>query len=148
MSHHSPIDYDRTFRIGRARFCVRCCGVTLGAALVIISSLMFNHQSRIGLVVLFCILTPLPAAVDFVCNELKYYNSNNCLRFITGLLLGIPPGISVFYLVKGDFAIPILTFIWYFFLEMIIAYIFKRRDYIEEYIRKYSSAVNLNSSEK
>lgn len=148
LSHHAPVDYNRTFRILGVRFCTRCAGTLLGAVLAFLLFHYFENELSVWLMTLMCLTLPLPAAADFACNELKFFSSNNFLRLLTGILLGIPLGISLDKLAEGSLLIPLFTFSWYILIECIIVLLFRKLNHHEEYIGKYTNAVYRNAENR
>jgi len=82
----------------------------------------------------------MPAVFDFLANELKRFNSNNILRFITGILLGIPVGLSL-HLLSRSIYFMVLLILWYAVIELFAALVMHAKGHLGDYIKKYSAAV-------
>jgi hypothetical protein len=90
---------------------------------------------------IIAIIFPLTAVIDFLGNELKWFKSNNFFRFLTGLLLGVPLGISI-YLLKESVKYLTIVVIWYLLLEIFVAICLKYKNHLDNYIIKYIDSVH------
>ena len=79
--------------------CARCSGYILGLFLIIqsVNILGFNiEQIHPSFVFSLSILFALPLIIDWVTQSWKLRESNNSIRLLTGLLMGISTGIFSF----------------------------------------------------
>lgn len=95
LCHRLP---DRTFKIGKYHFpmCTRCTGLYIGAFFYF-TFVYFNYVQYNLFFILFGMLIMFPILIDGLTQFLGYRESNNILRFSTGLIASIGLGI----LVKG-----------------------------------------------
>ena len=88
---------DRCFKInGRAmQICSRCLGIYLGLAIGLFIPFIFWSILLIDVKIMFMILifALIPMALDGFTQLIGLRNSNNNLRFITGLLSGLILGL-------------------------------------------------------
>jgi len=140
ISHHAPIDYDRTLKFFNIRVCARCSGVFIGliTILLIFSTIIITR--KIYLVYLISFLLPLPAMLDFMGHELKWYKSNNFIRIFSGILLGIPLGVSI-VLTKVSFYYLFLIIVWYCLIEIFVVHFFKIKNHLDNYYTKYTNGI-------
>lgn len=117
ISHHPPVQYDRTILIAGLRLCARCTGL-LGGLLLGVMVLMaapggdfLTMPVLLGLVMVVLVL----GVIAFVQNEIGLRQSNNAERIAFGLSLGFLWAISwekgvyaflvvVAFIVCGQFA--------------------------------------------
>jgi uncharacterized membrane protein len=86
--HHRP---ERTFKIGEYYFpvCSRCTGLYLG----FLTSSIFLYLSNITYInILTIFLMLIPCSIDGGSQYLGLRESNNYLRFLTGIIAGIGLG--------------------------------------------------------
>ena len=90
MCHQKP---ERSFKFRGKQFpiCARCTGILIGLFLGIFVAIMFGTL-RWWVILLF----PLPGAIDGIIQQKTPYESNNILRLLTGVLMGI--GIIYFFI--------------------------------------------------
>lgn len=93
ICHRLP---ERTFKINGYYFpiCSRCTGIYIGAFSYFIFTI-FNYVQYNYLLVLIAFLLVFPTFLDGLTQFFGYRESNNNLRFITGLIAGIGLGIIV-----------------------------------------------------
>lgn len=93
ICHRLP---ERTFKINNRYFpvCSRCTGIYIGAFSYYAFVYFIYVQYNI-LIVLLAILMILPAFSDGITQFFGFRESNNALRFATGLIAGIGLGILV-----------------------------------------------------
>ncbi len=87
---------ERSFKIKGHQFpvCARCTGIYWGSFSVIGLVVIFNPAFNI-IIFLMGILMIIPTFIDGITQYLNYRESNNNLRFITGLIGGIGMGIVI-----------------------------------------------------
>ena len=90
---------ERTFKIGKYYFpvCSRCTGIYLGAICYSIYTYLF-YVNYSWVLVLTAILMIIPTFIDGFTQFLEIRESNNTLRFTTGLISGIGLMVIVKYL--------------------------------------------------
>lgn len=87
---------ERSFFIANHQFpvCARCTGGYVGIVIMVLMYYLIPMPFNLDMVVLSFILA-IPAAFDGITQLLELRESNNTLRFITGLLLGF--GLIIFF---------------------------------------------------
>lgn len=87
LCHQKP---ERSFFYKGHQFpvCARCTGAYLGIAIGVLWYLMIAMPYNWNMVYLATLMA-LPAVIDGGTQYLNFRESNNKLRFVTGLLLGI-----------------------------------------------------------
>jgi uncharacterized membrane protein len=144
VSHHAPADFDRTIVWFGLRICSRCLGVAAGVAA---SGLLWSHWPtllHLNLVAAVCgFLLPVPAAIDFLSHEIGLRRSNNVIRFLTGIPLGIAAMLVVFSIVRGNFGLAILQAAWLGAIEIASAVLLKRTGCLDAYLGRYESGVRI-----
>ena len=96
LSHQHPEEYNRTYVLGGVRVCARCLG-TYPVLLVVLVAL-FKLRAPLawrGDVPLVLGLT-LPALVDWAVGRFRPTGGSNAVRTLTGVLLGMALGRSLF----------------------------------------------------
>lgn len=103
LSHHHPDAWHRCYRFGPLRVCARCLGLypTLVATLVALFATRAPLEHRLDLVVGF-VLT-LPATLDWAFGQLRPHAGSNAWRSLTGVLLGLALGRSLFIHLQRPF---------------------------------------------
>ena len=93
ICHHK---LERSFHFKGHQFpvCARCTGVYIGVFAYIVYA-YFYFIDYTPLLLLFSVLILLPLVVDGFTQSLGFRESNNTLRFITGLLGGLSIGILI-----------------------------------------------------
>jgi uncharacterized membrane protein len=93
ICHRMP---DRTFKIGNTYFpvCSRCTGAYIGMFSYFIFVYFVYVQYTLPIILMGIIMT-IPMALDGITQFLSLRESNNRLRFFTGLIGGIGFGILV-----------------------------------------------------
>lgn len=93
ICHRKP---ERTFKIGSFYFpvCSRCTGAYIGAFSYFFYAYFYSVKYDILLIALATVLA-LPAIIDGFTQFQGKRESNNFLRFFTGLSLGISLGIMI-----------------------------------------------------
>ena len=87
ICHRIP---ERTFKVKKYYFpvCARCTGIYITALSYFILAMFIPITYNIELVILALLLI-IPTAIDGISQLLNKRNSNNYLRFFTGLLAGL-----------------------------------------------------------
>jgi len=95
ICHRKP---ERSFKIRNYYFpvCARCTGIYLGIFSFFIFNYFFNVQYD-TILVLAAIIMMIPTFLDGLTQFFNFRESNNTLRFITGLIAGIGIGILIIY---------------------------------------------------
>lgn len=94
--HRRP---DRTFRFKDKYFpvCARCTGIYIGTSFIFILHYFINLVYNLNLLFLSIILM-FPTAIDGTTQLLKWRESCNWIRLVTGLLFGVGYGLILIYL--------------------------------------------------
>lgn len=92
ICHRKP---ERSFFIKGHQFpvCARCTGFYTGLIIFLIYDYFFNIDYNLNLLI-FSIILLIPTSIDGFTQLLNFRQSNNTLRFITGLIGGI--GLIIF----------------------------------------------------
>ena len=87
ICHRLP---ERTFRVNNwyLPVCSRCTGIYMGVFSYLTYAYLFNIQYS-NIIVFLAILMVLPMLFDGITQFFGFRESNNILRFITGLIAGI-----------------------------------------------------------
>ena len=136
LSHHPPCQYDRTFRIGRHRYCVRCSGVLIG---MLLWGFMSPEQEWVSWAMAG--LSPVPAVVHFLLNETRKVENHNGLRFFTGILLGGNPGVFLVALLAGAWWLVGFSLATLFIYQLVTLAILKRTQRLEAFFEAYDLGV-------
>ncbi len=96
LSHHHAEEYNRTYLLGGVRVCARC----LGTYPVLLAVLVGLFAVRAPLVwrwdVPVVLGLTLPALVDWAVGRFRPARGSNVVRTLTGVLLGVALGRSLF----------------------------------------------------
>jgi uncharacterized membrane protein len=96
LSHHPPEEYNRTYLLGGVRVCARC----LGTYPVLLAVMMGLFAVRAPLAwrwdVPGVLGLTLPALVDWAVGRFRPARGSNAVRTLTGVLLGVALGRSLF----------------------------------------------------
>lgn len=111
FSHHEPSEYYKCFHIKivwkDVYICSRCLGVYLGI-LIGVLIIFFNLLSPIFSLIIIAILPSL-ALIDWSISILTSIKSNNSIRAITGIFLGLSYCIGIFLVLKNSYIIQVVT---------------------------------------
>jgi uncharacterized membrane protein len=139
ISHHPPCQFNRTFRIGKLRFCTRCTAIVSGILLVVLSmNFLTLSCNYLFIATLFL---PLPAIFNFTLNELGIRKNNNFKRAATGFLMGMSIGISLWLLAHQLILMGFLSFLWVVVLEFAVAFFLHKKGVLEPFIAQYERAI-------
>ena len=108
LSHHHDDELDRTFNFGGVRVCARCLGTypVLFAAIALQFKLRapldhpFDIPLSLGLVV--------PALADWAYGRFRPHAFSNAWRCVTGVLLGLGLGRTLFIHLQRPLPLPLL----------------------------------------
>ncbi|HEY0093367.1 MAG TPA: DUF2085 domain-containing protein [Archangium sp.] len=96
LSHHHEDEYNRTYLLRGVRVCARC----LGTYPVLVAVMMGLFAVRAPLVwhwdVPVVLGLTLPALVDWAVGRFRPASGSNAVRTLTGVLLGVALGRSLF----------------------------------------------------
>lgn len=139
LSHHPPCQFNRTYKIGKIRFCFRCTGVLIGFIFfLLINYLLFLNQKYFTLLL---VILPLPAVFNFAIHELGKIPNRNIWRLLTGFLLGCAIGIAVKEICNGLWLLGILFFLWLIVIEIIITLILNKAKVLQKFMEEYENGV-------
>lgn len=103
FSHHEPSEYYKCFHIKMAgidiHICSRCIGVYLGILSGII--IVFFNLLNPVLSLIFIAIFPSLALIDWSISIFTNIKSNNYVRAISGIFLGLSYCIAIFMLLKS-----------------------------------------------
>jgi uncharacterized membrane protein len=96
LSHHREDEYNRTYVLGGVRVCARCLGTypVLFAVLVGLFALRAPLQWKWDVPGVLALT--LPALVDWALGRFRPARGSNPVRTLTGVMLGIALGRSLF----------------------------------------------------
>ncbi|HSP77275.1 MAG TPA: DUF2085 domain-containing protein [Myxococcaceae bacterium] len=96
LSHHHEEEYNRTYLLGGVRVCARCLGTypVLLAVLVGLFAVRAPLAWRWDVPVVLGLT--LPALVDWSVGRFRPASGSNVVRTLTGVLLGVALGRSLF----------------------------------------------------
>ncbi|MFZ5471016.1 MAG: DUF2085 domain-containing protein [Myxococcota bacterium] len=96
LSHHHPEEFHRTYLLGQIRICARC----LGTYPVLFAAVSVQLFLRAPLLAPFdpflAVALTLPALIDWVVGRFRPHAGANWLRTLTGALLGLALGRTLF----------------------------------------------------
>jgi len=133
LSHHPPSQYCRTYKILGIRFCARCTGIVVGLIIGIVTD--FSSLNFLLLLVL-----PIPTFMNFVLQERKIISSNNVLKTV----LSIPLGIYIFGIINliiSDLKLGIILTIFLLFMQFLSAFILFRTGDLEKLVIEYENGI-------
>tara|TARA_B100000809_G_C14956692_1_gene465870 strand:+ start:315 stop:728 length:414 start_codon:yes stop_codon:yes gene_type:complete len=133
LSHHPPSQYCRTYKILGIRFCARCTGIVLG----LIIGIVIDFSSMNFLLLL---LFPIPTFMNFVLQERKIIPSNNMLKTVLSISLGIYL-FGTINLIISDLKLGIILVINLFFIQFLSAYILFKTGDLEKLITEYENGI-------
>jgi uncharacterized membrane protein len=118
LSHHHEEEYNRTYQLGRVRVCARCLGTypVLLAVLVGLFTMRAPLAWRWDVPVVLGLT--LPALADWAVGRFRPASGSNAVRTLTGVLLGVALGRSLFVHVQRPLPRVLL---WQAALVMVVA---------------------------
>jgi len=140
LSHHSPCDYDHTFRVGDLHICARCTGIISGGVAfvcLLLTSLLLLRTIPLWV----SLLLPIPAVIDFATHELGWWQSNNFVRWTSGVTLGFAIAWGMYTLFGSRAVQGIAMIAWLAALELTAAIILRAAGRLEQFIERYEKAV-------
>lgn len=92
--------YERSFIINdnQMPFCARCTAIFLGITVGIGFMIFFKIELDLKFLILL-LMGFIPIGIDGIGQHLGFWESNNYIRLITGLLIGIVTGITISILI-------------------------------------------------
>lgn len=96
LSHHHEEEYNRTYLLGGVRVCARCLGTY--PVLLVVMVALFKLRAPLSWpwdVPVVLGLT-VPALVDWAVGRFRPASGSNAVRTLTGVLLGVALGRSLF----------------------------------------------------
>jgi len=96
LSHHHPDEYNRTYVLGGVRVCARCLGTypVLLAALVGLFAVRAPLDWRWDVPAVLALT--VPALGDWAVGRFRPASGSNAVRSLTGVLLGLALGRSLY----------------------------------------------------
>jgi len=108
LSHHHAEEYNRTYVLAGVRVCARC----LGTYPVLLATLVGVFQLRAPLAwpwdIPVVLGLTLPAVVDWAVGRFRPQAGSNAVRTLTGVLLGLALGRSLFIHVQRPLPLVLL----------------------------------------
>lgn len=96
LSHHHEEEYNRTYLLGGVRVCARCLG-TYPVLLAVMVGLFKARAPRVWSWDVPVVLgLTVPALVDWAVGRFRPASGSNAVRTLTGVLLGVALGRSLF----------------------------------------------------
>ncbi len=138
LSHHPPCDYDRTWRIGSLRICVRCFGVLTGTAVALAS---WDGWSTFH--VLAVPIATVPGVADFTLHELCVSPTNNTRRFLTGTIFGVFVAGALSAGLDASWTRLLLYAVWFCFLQVAATAALRSSGRIEALLTRYEEGAQL-----
>jgi uncharacterized membrane protein len=118
LSHHHEEEYNRTYLLGGVRVCARC----LGTYPVLLAVMVALFKLRAPLTwpwdVPVVLGLTVPALVDWAVGRFRPASGSNAVRTLTGVLLGVALGRSLFIHVQKPLP-PVL--VWQAALVAVVA---------------------------
>jgi len=96
LSHHGPDEFDRCYRFGQVHVCARCLGTYPVMFAAIAAQLALRFPLHHVLDVPLGIALVLPATLDWAIGRFQPHRFSNPWRTLTGALLGLGMGRSLF----------------------------------------------------
>ena len=96
LSHHHADELDRCYRFGNTHVCARCLGTYPVMFAAIALQLALRAPLEHPLDPPLCIALILPATIDWALGRFDPHRFSNAWRSITGILLGLGLGRSLF----------------------------------------------------
>lgn len=103
LSHHPPDELDRCYRVGRFHVCARCLGTYPVMFLFIVAQLRLRFPLEHPDDLIAVVLLTLPATVDWALGRFDPHRFSNAWRTLTGALLGLALGRSLFIHLQRPF---------------------------------------------
>jgi uncharacterized membrane protein len=95
LSHHASDQFNRCYRVGPVHICARC----LGTYPTLFAFILFQFAQHVPLtheLDFLAIFLVIPATLDWAIGQFKPNLFSNLYRTLTGILLGIALGRSLF----------------------------------------------------
>ena len=108
LSHHHAGELDRTFKFGGVHVCARCLGTYPTLFAVFFAQLKAHAPLAHELDVPLCTALFLPALADWAYGRFRPHAFSNAWRLLTGVVLGLSLGRSLFIHVQKPFPLVLL----------------------------------------
>lgn len=147
FTHHEILARDHAIpvKVGEYNmfFCTRCSGTLIGVLIGLVIELSFQHIRGIALTpetaLIVCIITPIPGLVDWGTQTLGYRKSNDVIRIITGIFLGI--AIHMLSLTK-TLVLEMFILLMVYFSIFFVIYSIPRRKLLKKLNAPYTGRTN------
>lgn len=96
LSHHHPEEYNRTYVLGGVRVCARCLGTYPVLLAVLVGLFKLRAPLTWSWDMPVVLGLTLPALVDWAVGRFRPTGGSNAVRTLTGVLLGMALGRSLF----------------------------------------------------
>lgn len=146
-SHHPPCQLNRTWQIslfGHLLFiCTRCLGQYLGIIFAVVMMAISGFQvNQLLEALIFYVLLPIPVIIDWLTQTLRWRESANPIRVLTGFLFGLSLGATIMSVLTWNLPMLIVSFVSYGFYLVIGLWILKRFQVIDQYLAPYEEFVS------
>ncbi len=126
LSHHHEEEYNRTYLLGGVRVCARCLGTYPVMLAVMVLLIRWRAPLAWPWDVPGVLGLTLPALVDWALGRFRPASGSNAVRTLTGVLLGVALGRSLYVHVRsplppvllwqaalvGAVALPVMLLTW------------------------------------
>lgn len=96
LSHHHEEEYNRTYLLGGARVCARCLGTYPVLLAVMVGLFAVRAPKAWAWDVPVVLALTVPALLDWAVGRFRPASGSNAVRSLTGVLLGVALGRSLF----------------------------------------------------
>jgi uncharacterized membrane protein len=103
LSHHFPDEYHRCYRLGPLHVCARCLGVYPTLAVAFVAQLIARAPLEVASDLPVGLALIAPATMDWAVGRFFPRAFSNPWRTLTGVLLGLALGRSLFIHVQRPF---------------------------------------------
>src|SRR4051794_20625189 len=103
LAHHHPDEYARTVLIGPIRVCSRCLATYPTLILAIVAQFKLHAPQSSPLDLPLGVALLLPALIDWTWGRFRPHSGSNSLRLLTGFLLGLALGRSLYIHLRHPF---------------------------------------------
>ncbi len=108
LSHHHPDEWDRCYAVGPLRLCARCLGVYPTMLVTLIALFAAHAPLEHPLDLAAVLLLTAPATLDWAFGRFRPHAFSNPWRTLTGVMLGLALGRSLFIHLQRPFPVVLL----------------------------------------
>lgn len=103
LSHHFPDEYHRCYRVGPLHVCARCLGVYPVAIVAVVLQFVLRAPLEVSWDLPVGLALTAPATLDWAVGRFLPHRFSNLWRTLTGVLLGLALGRSLFIHLQRPF---------------------------------------------